>query len=529
MPPVPDFTVAIPMLYNNTAFVKNATSNEASPAPACCAAMMSTATAGRRLMQADITDGCPTGTTLKGSSQTGHWGYWYDLLEPALIIGNDTVIDVEMPTFAAGQAWSEMGKGDPGMEDIYHWDPVTGPRIAFKGPTGATGGHYMTGPIYVCGAEAGDVLEVQILDLLPRPNPQNESFGVTTAFSIGWWNRTGYSTPGYAPSRNGAVVYKAIKDADTGRPLYWEPQYLFDDSSPLNNRTVSGCVPTIGEMPRTTANGDGYYDNSGRVFGGKMVPCVDGMQNFSGSGYSGLVYDSPEEIRDYSVKGKWRIPINMHIGNMGLAPVTGAPIITAPPMRTGGNIDNKRIGIGATMYYPVEAAGALLSMGDCHGSQGDGESVATGVETSLNGKFRIILHKAASLPTKLQLINYPMLENANEVIIHGYAYQDWIREISNPQVNVGLVGPTGGVDMNRAMSTVYNETRAFLIHNYDLTEDMAINIMSLGVDFEITQIVDSNVGIHAKIPKWLFNSTLWETEPFYEAAVKTGTSRTAYP
>ena len=42
------------------------------------------------------------------------------------------------------------------------------------------------------------------------------------------------------------------------------------------------------------------------------------------------------------------------------------------------------------MYYPVEAVGALLSMGDCHGSQGDGESVATGVETSLNGKFRYL-------------------------------------------------------------------------------------------------------------------------------------------
>lgn len=73
------------------------------------------------------------------------------------------------------------------------------------------------------------------------------------------------------------------------------------------------------------------------------------LQNFSGSGYSGLVYDAPEELRDYSVKGKWRIPINMHIGNMGLAPVTGAPIITAPPMRSGGNIDNKRIGIGGKL------------------------------------------------------------------------------------------------------------------------------------------------------------------------------------
>ena len=51
-------------------------------------------------------------------------------------------------------------------------------------------------------------LQVQILDLLPRPNPQNESFGITTAGAIGWWNRTGYTTPGYAPTRAGAVVYK---------------------------------------------------------------------------------------------------------------------------------------------------------------------------------------------------------------------------------------------------------------------------------------------------------------------------------
>ena len=68
------------------------------------------------------------------------------------------------------------------------------------------------------------------------------------------------------------------------------------------------------------------------------------------------MYDAPEEIKDYSVKGKWRIPINMHIGNMGLAPAVGAPIITSPPLRTGGNIDNKRIGIGGkhigdTLWY----------------------------------------------------------------------------------------------------------------------------------------------------------------------------------
>ena len=67
---------------------------------------------------------CPTGTTLKGSSQTGHWGYWYDLLEPALVIGNDTVIDVEMPTFAAGQA-CKCSTEDFCLLEAYAWSSKT--------------------------------------------------------------------------------------------------------------------------------------------------------------------------------------------------------------------------------------------------------------------------------------------------------------------------------------------------------------------------------------------------------------------
>jgi hypothetical protein len=150
------------------------------------------------------------------------------------------------------------------------------------------------------------------------------------------------------------------------------------------------------------------------------------------------------------------------------------------------------------------------------------------VETSLNGQFRITLHKANNLPKKVQLLDYPMLENENEHIIHGYAYRDWIREIPNPHINVGKVGPVGGVDLNRAMSVVYNETREFLIHYYAVTEDTAVNIMS-HLDFQITQIVDSNVGIHSRIPKWIFDPVAWQTEPYYEAKVMDGTSRTAYP
>ena len=53
-----------------------------------------------------------------------------------------------------------------------------------------------------------------------------------------------------------------------------------------------------------------------------------------------------------------------------------------------------------------------------------------------------------------------MLENANEFILHGYAYRDWIREIPSPHANVGKYGPVGGIDLNRAMSVVYNEVSA---------------------------------------------------------------------
>ena len=59
-----------------------------------------------------------------------------------------------------------------------------------------------------------------------------------------------------------------------------------------------------------------------------------------------------------------KIPLNMHIGCMGLAPASHAAVDSIPPMPSGGNLDDKRIGVGTTMYYPVEVAGALLSMGD---------------------------------------------------------------------------------------------------------------------------------------------------------------------
>ena len=68
-------------------------------------------------------------------------------------------------------------------------------------------------------------------------------------------------------------------------------------------------------------------------------------------------------------------------------------VSTIPPGAHGGNIDNWRIGAGAVMYYPVQVAGGLFSIGDPHVSQGDGEISGTAIESSLNVLFQIVLRR----------------------------------------------------------------------------------------------------------------------------------------
>ena len=82
----------------------------------------------------------------------------------------------------------------------------------------------------------------------------------------------------------------------------------------------------------------------------------------------------------------------MHVGCMGLAPASHDVVDSIPPMPSGGNLDDKRIGVGTTMYYPVEVAGALLSMGDAHMAQGDSEldGPRCGVRFSTSRRLRSV-------------------------------------------------------------------------------------------------------------------------------------------
>jgi acetamidase/formamidase len=187
----------------------------------------------------------------------------------------------------------------------------------------------------------------------------------------------------------------------------------------------------------------------------------------------GTITDCPVCDRESALAGV-RIPARPHLGTAGVAPAVNGRVSTIPPGRHGGNIDNWRIGAGATMYYPVQVPGALFSIGDPHVSQGDGEMSGTAIESSLNVTLQIILRKDFSFPA-------PLLETAESWIVHGF----------DPQLDQAL--------RNAALDTML-----LLEEHVGLSRNDAYSLMSVAADVGITQVVDATLGAHVRIPRGIF-------------------------
>jgi Acetamidase/Formamidase family len=118
------------------------------------------------------------------SNATVHWGYFSKSETPVITIESGSEITVEMATHHACDDWDKMIEGDEGMESIYLWNE-DGANEDYRGASGGGDGvHVLTGPIFVEGAEPGDILKVEILDLKPRVNPEGRAFGSNAA---AWW------------------------------------------------------------------------------------------------------------------------------------------------------------------------------------------------------------------------------------------------------------------------------------------------------------------------------------------------------
>jgi len=122
---------------------------------------------------------------------------------------------------------------------------------------------------------------------------------------------------------------------------------------------------------------------------------------------------------------------------------------------------------------------------------------------SLTGTFQLVLHKGNSLSGSLTGLNYPLLETQDEWVLHGFSYANYLAEL----------GATAQQDIYKkssidlALKDAFRKMRGFLMTTKGLTEDEAISLMSVGVDFGVTQVVDGNWGIHAILKKSLFAGT----------------------
>jgi acetamidase/formamidase len=169
------------------------------------------------------------------------------------------------------------------------------------------------------------------------------------------------------------------------------------------------------------------------------------------------------------------IPLRPFFGSMGVAPA-GGKIDTAPPFVHAGNLDNKELVAGTTLYIPVAAKGALFQAGDGHAAQGNGEVDITALETYLSGTFRFVVHKNRRLL-------WPRAETPTHYISMGFSK-----------------------DLKEATTLALRDMIAFLVDEKKLSRDDAYMLSSVAVDMEITQLVDGNVGVHAMLPKKIFSA-----------------------
>jgi acetamidase/formamidase len=169
------------------------------------------------------------------------------------------------------------------------------------------------------------------------------------------------------------------------------------------------------------------------------------------------------------------LPLAPFFGSIGVAPPALAGRISSrPPGWHGGNLDNKELVAGSILYLPVHVAGALLSIGDGHARQGDGEVTGTALETSLRGTFELHLRKG-------QRLRWPRAETPTHYIAMG------LHE-----------------DLDEATRLAVREMVDFLVAERRMSREDAYMLCSLAADLHVTQAVDATKGVHASLAKSFF-------------------------
>src|SRR5271154_6702331 len=233
---------------------------------------------------------------LEATPATVAYGYYWSEAPPVLRIDSGDIIDVDNLLTNTPAGLAKAGGPDEKLQDSLKaiGGEVTGER---RGPRG----HILTGPVYVEGAEPGDVLQVKILS-------------IDLAIDYGY---NGCS--GFLP-----------ENCESGVPL----KILTLDRKRMTAEFLPGIV----------------------------------------------------------------IPLKPFYGSIGVAPAPELGRVSSnPPGRHAGNLDNRELVAGSTLYIPVFAKGALFEIGDGHAAQGDGEGDQTAIETSLRGRVQLTVRQDMKL------------------------------------------------------------------------------------------------------------------------------------
>ncbi|HUA77396.1 MAG TPA: acetamidase/formamidase family protein [Acetobacteraceae bacterium] len=174
------------------------------------------------------------------------------------------------------------------------------------------------------------------------------------------------------------------------------------------------------------------------------------------------------------------LPLAPFFGVIGVAPPAAyGRISTVEPREHGGNLDNKELTAGSTLFLPVHHPGANLSVGDGHGVQGDGEVCINALEICLTGTFTPILHKNPP-GARAPLLAYPRAETPTHFISMGM-----------------------NQDLDLAMKQALREMIAFITARSNLSPEQAYQFCSLAVDFHVTQTVNGEKGVHGMLRRGL--------------------------
>lgn len=308
---------------------------------------------------------------LEATPSTVAYGYYWSEARPVLRIQSGDILDVDTLLTSTPDRLEKAGVSPDNVQASLRAVVET---VKDRGP----GGHILTGPVFVEGAEPGDALEVRVLSIdLP--------------LGYGYNGCSGFIRENCEPGRGITII-------------------------PLDRERLVGL----------------------------FRPGIE-------------------------------IPLRPFFGSMGVAPPPAAGRVSSnPPGIHAGNLDNKELVAGTTLWIPVHVPGALFEIGDGHAAQGDGEVDQTAIETSLRGRVQLTVRKGLTL-------KWPRAETPAHFISMGT-----------------------DVDLTAATRIAIQEMIDFLVQTRGLDRHSAYQLTSLAGDVAITQLVDGTMGVHVKMPKGIF-------------------------